>query len=153
MSERNVLLIKAGLFPVEYTSNRINIPVTKLNKMNIESTGKARFDRDINELIYKAFIVKSTNWSYEKEWRLIIDGQISNYFENKIPFPYAKTIYLGCKAENELIDNMIIIGIEIGANVEILQMDDKKFVLESSGTNSYKYKKEMMQWNNPFSLK
>ncbi len=116
--ERNEAIIKAGLFPIEYTSNRINIPVTKLNKINIDSSGRINHNSNIDELFYKTFVVKSANWNYEKEWRIIIDGQISNYFDNKIPFPYIKTIYLGCKADKELINNMITIGEEIGAEVK-----------------------------------
>lgn len=148
--ERNEAIIKAGLFPIEYTSNRINIPVTKLNQINIDSTGKISYNSNIDELFYKAFVVKSANWNYEKEWRIIIDGQISNYFDNKIPFPYIKTIYLGCKAGKELINTMIAIGEEIGAEVSILKMDGRKFRLESTGTWSYKYDREKKQWNNPY---
>ena len=150
LKERNEAIIKAGLFPIEYTSNRINIPVTKLNQINIDSSGKITYNSNIDELFYKTFVVKSANWNYEKEWRIIIDGQISNYFDNRIPFPYIKTIYLGCKADKELINTMITIGEEIGAEVNILKMDGKKFRLESTGTWSYKYDRENKQWDNPY---
>jgi hypothetical protein len=150
LSERNVAIIKAGLFPIEYTSNRINIPVTKLNKINIDPSGNITYDSNFDELFYKAFVVKSANWNYEKEWRIIVDGQISDYYDNRIPFPYIKTIYLGCKANKELISTMISIGDEIGAEVVILKMDGKKFKLESTGTWSYKYESDKRQWNNPY---
>ena len=150
ITERNEAIIKAGLFPIEYTSNRINIPVTKLNQIKLDSSGKINYNINIDEIIYKTFVVKSANWNYEKEWRIIIDGQISNYFDNKIPFPYIKTIYLGCKAEKELIDTMIAIGEEIGAVVIILKMDGRKFTLESIGTSSYKYDKQMGKLSNPY---
>lgn len=150
LSERNKAIIKAGLFPIEYTSNRVNIPVTKLNQIDIDSSGKIVYNSNIDELFYKTFVVKSVNWNYEKEWRIIIDGQISSYYDNKIPFPYIKTIYLGCKADNELINTMITIGEEIGAEVNILKMDGKKFKLESTGTWSYKYDRDKKQWNNPY---
>lgn len=45
---------------------------------------------------------------------------------------------------------MISIGEEIGAEVRILEMDEKKFRLESMGTWNYKYEKEKQQWNNPY---
>lgn len=150
LSERNIAIIKAGLFPIEYTSNRINIPVTKLNKINIDSSGNITYSSNIDELFYKTFVVKSANWNYEKEWRIIIDGRISDYFNNRIPFPYIKTIYLGCKANKELINTMISIGEEIGAEVVILKMDGKKFRLESTGTWSYKYDRNNKQWSNPY---
>lgn len=153
IEERNRAIIKAGLFPIEYTSNRINIPVTKLNQINIDSSGKIKYNSNIDELIYKTFIVKSANWSYEKEWRIIIDEQISNYFDNKIPFPYAKTIHLGCRASTELTDTMIKIVEEIGAEVNILKMNGKKFALESYRTWSYNYDMERRKWNDPYNFK
>ncbi len=150
LNERNCVAIKAGLFPVEYTSNRINIPVTKLRKINSLNSKEIISNKDIDELIYKTYIVKSANWNYEKEWRIIIDAKISNYYNNKIPFPYAKKIYLGCKADNNLIDTMMKIGEEIGVEVTILKMDNRKFILEDIGNWNYKYKKDMSTWNNPY---
>jgi hypothetical protein len=150
IKERNEAIIKAGLFPMEYTSKRINIPVTKLNQIKIDSTGKIKYNSNIDELIYKTFIVKSANWSYEKEWRIIIDEKISNHFDNKIPFPYIKKIYLGCKASNELIDTMIKIGKELEVEVILLKMSGKKFSLESIRAWEYNYKKERKYWKNPY---
>jgi len=150
LKERNEAIIKAGLFPIEYTSNRINIPVTKLDLINVDSFERIIYNSNIDELFYKTFVVKSANWNYEKEWRIIIDERISNYYDNKIPFPYVKTIYLGCKAEKELINTMINIGEDIGAEVNILKMDGKKFKLESTGTWSYKYDRDNHKWNNPY---
>lgn len=151
--ERNEAIIKAGLFPVEYTANRINIPVTKLYQINFDSNGKVKYNSNIDELIYKTFIVKSSNWSYEKEWRIIIDEQISNYFDNKIPFPYAKSIYLGCKAENDLIDTMINIGEELGIEVYLMKMDGKRFSLESIKPWYHRHDKEQKKWENPYVYK
>ncbi len=153
LKERNEAIIKAGLFPIEYTANRINIPVTKLNQIGIDTSGNIKYNSNIDELIYKTFVVKSGNWSYEKEWRIIVDEQISNYYNNKIPFPYAKTIHLGCRASKELIDTMYKIGEEIGAEVNILKMDGKKFILESTGVWKYKYEMEKKQWNDPYRFK
>lgn len=148
--EKNVALIKAGLFPVEYTCNRINIPITKLKKLEFDSQGNQGNNCNINELIYKTFIVKSANWNYEKEWRLIIDGKISNFYDNKIPFPYAKKIYLGCKANTELIDTLITIGKKNGVEVVLLKMDSKKFILEESSTPDHHFMRELKQNRNPF---
>lgn len=148
--EKNVALIKAGLFPVEYTCNRINIPISKLKKLEFDSQGNINNNCNINQLIYKTFIVKSANWNYEKEWRLIIDGKIGSFYDNKLPFPYAKKIYLGCKANPELIDSLIEIGKRIGVEVVLLKMDSKKFILEESSTSSYNFTRENKQNRNPF---
>jgi len=148
--EKNVALIKAGLFPVEYTCDRINIPTTKLKKLEIDHQGNLNYNCNIDELIYKTFIVKSANWNYEKEWRIIVDGKISNFYNNKLPFPYAKKIYLGCRAEAELKDTLIAIGKNIGVEVVLLEMDSQKFILKESGTTYYSFMREYKQSRNPF---
>lgn len=151
LTERNNAIIKAGLFPVEYTANRVNIPVSKLHKINIDASGNLTYNSNIDELFYKALLVKSANWSFEKEWRIIIDGQVSEYFGNKIPFPYIKTIYVGCKASIELIKTMTSIGTEIGAEVVFLYMNETKFHLESSALNvSYEREKHIKKFKNPY---
>lgn len=150
IDERNIAITKAGLFPVEYTSNRVNIPVTKLNKIYFDDRGQIKYNSNIDEMIYKTFIVKSSKWSYEKEWRIIIDEQVSNYYNSKIPFPYAKTIFLGCKASNDLIDTMIKIGNEINAKVFLMRTNGEKFTLESIGTWGYEFDNERRQWRNPY---
>ena len=84
LSERTKLITVAGLFPVIYTANRVNIPRTKLQKLKLDSNNELVHDSEIDALLYKTFIVKSAKWNYEKEWRIIIDGDICKYFENKL---------------------------------------------------------------------
>jgi len=96
-SYKKDLLLSAGLFPVIYSSNRVNIPKTKLNKIKIDENGNVQNNSDINSLLYKTYIIKSAKWNYEKEYRIIVDGNICNYFDNKIHFPFIKKIFLGCK--------------------------------------------------------
>ncbi|MEZ7507334.1 DUF2971 domain-containing protein [Flavobacterium sp. Arc2] len=151
LNERNQAIIRAGIFPVEYTAKRINIPFSKLEKIKIKSSGNIFYNSNIDELIYKTFLVKSANWNYEKEWRIIVDENICKYYENKIPFPYIKAIYLGSKADNELINTMIDIGKEINAEVIIVKMDGQKFILESDSTWSYEYDREKSKSNDPYS--
>jgi len=150
LEERNKLIIKAGLFPVEYKAGRINIPVTKLNNIKINEFGEISYNTNVDELIYKTYIVKSANWNYEKEWRIIIDEKIGRFYENKIPFPYIKTIYMGCKAKKELIDTMYDISLEIGAEIRLLRMDGKKFILENLSTTGYKFDRDRKKLNNPY---
>jgi len=150
IEERNETIIKAGLFPIEYTNKRINIPITLLNQINFDNNQQMNYCKKIDELIYKTYVVKSSKWSYEKEWRIIVDEKISRHFGHKIPFPYAKNIYLGCNASFELINTMIDIGKDIGANVFLLSIDGKKFSLESHFGFDFKYNREM--WTNPYSF-
>ncbi|WP_321515513.1 DUF2971 domain-containing protein [Marinifilum fragile] len=150
LKERMIATIKASLFPVEYTSQRINIPITRLRKLRIDNKGLLVKDNGIEELVYKTFIVKSSRWNYEKEWRLIVDENISNYYGNKIPFPYAKKIYLGCKASTELIETMMEIGNNLDVEVYLQKMDGKKFTLDSFKPWEYKYRQETRKWKNPY---
>lgn len=149
MAERTTLLTVAGLFPVIYTANRVNIPRTKLQQIKIDDSNNVNHNSDIDALLYKTYIVKSAKWNYEKEWRIIIDGNICKYFDHKIPFPYIKRIFLGCKMDAHNIDYLIEIAEELNVEVIIISMDDKKFVLEAQNISSYKWDKERSKWHNP----
>jgi hypothetical protein len=142
MEERIKMLILGGLFPVIYTANRVNIPKTKLNKIKLDEIGGPQHNSDIDSILYKTFIVKSAKWSYEKEWRLILDGDVCNYYDNKIPFPYIKRIFLGCKMNTYTIDTMIEIAEELGVEVIMMEMDNKKFILKENSTRWHKWYKE-----------
>ncbi len=88
INERLPATLVAGLFPVIYTSQRVKLPFTKLRKFDIHNREL------VDEILYKAYITKSTNWSYEKEWRLIVDDRVSGFYANKIHFPiYIKNIF------------------------------------------------------------
>jgi len=149
MEERIKVLILGGLFPVIYTANRVNIPKTKLNKIRFDKINEAQHNSDIDSILYKTFIVKSAKWNYEKEWRLILDGDVCNYYDNKIPFPYIKRVFLGCKMNTQTIDAMIEIVEELGVEVVMMEMDNKKFILEERRPDSYKWNKERAKWRNP----
>jgi len=148
-SNKIKLLLSAGLFPVIYTSNRVNIPKTKLRKIKIDEVGKIKHNSDIDSLLYKTYIIKSAKWNYEKEWRIIVDGDICNYFDNKIHFPYIKKIFLGCKMNTHNIDILIEIAEELNVEVVLMAMNDKKFYLEPQRLDAYKWNKERRKWRNP----
>jgi len=149
MDERIKVLILGGLFPVIYTANRVNIPKTKLDKIKLDKVGGLQHNSDIDSLLYKTFIVKSAKWNDEKEWRLILDGDVCDYYDNKIPFPYIKRIFLGCKMNTQTIDTMVEIAEELGVEVFMMEMDNNKFILEEHGPDSYKWNKERARWDNP----
>ena len=127
----------------------MNIPRTKLQEIKLDGTNNLQHYSDIDALLYKTYIVKSAKWNYEKEWRIIFDGDICDYFDNKIPFPYIKRIYLGCKMDTHNIDNMIEIADELNIEVVMMRMDDKKFLLEAHNVSFYKWDKERSKWSNP----
>ena len=150
MDERTRVALFGGLFPVIYTASRVNIPKTKLRRIKLDSKGNLQHDNDIDAILYKTYIVKSAKWSYEKEWRFILDGDVCNYYDNKVPFPYIKRIFLGCKMNDKTVDTMIEIAAEVGAEVVMMVMDPRKFVLEENSVSSYEWNKQRARWNNPF---
>ncbi len=149
MEERITTLILGGLFPVIYTANRVNIPKTKLKKIKLDEISGLPHDIEIDSILYKTFIVKSAKWNYEKEWRLILDSDVCNYYDNKIPFPYIKRLYLGCKMNSQTLDMMIEIAEELGVEIVMMEMCNKKFLLESSSLDLYKWRKEFRKERNP----
>ena len=151
INERLKAAIQGGLFSVIYSSQRVNFPTTKLLKLKVKDIGIQQNRNDIDILLYKTFIIKSTNWSYEKEWRLILDGKIPDHFENKIPFPYIKRIYLGCMMDSQTMTTMIEIAKELNIEIFFLTMDNKKFMLEENDISILSYRKEKQIPNNPFS--
>lgn len=144
LQERLMVITKGCLLPVIYTSQRVNIPYTKLKKY--------KFDKreEIIKLLYDAYITKSTIWSYENEWRLVVDNKIARYYDNKIPFPYIKKIYLGCKMEKPYLDELIYIADELGVEIEMMKMESNKFDMVESSMLSYKWNKKMKSFNLPY---
>ena len=150
MDERIKVLILAGLFPVIYTAIRVNIPKTKLQKIKLDNDGQLQHNSDIDSLLYKTYIVKSAKWNYEKEWRIIIDGKVCDYYDNKIPFPYIKRMFLGCKMKTPTKDTMIEIAEGLGAEVVLMELDNEKFILEEHRNDHYKWEKEWTTRQDPF---
>ena len=150
MDERIKVVILGGLFPVIYTASRVNIPKTKLQNIKFDKNNWLQHNSDIDSILYKTYIVKSAKWNYEKEWRIILDGDVCNYYDNKIPFPYIKRVFLGCKMATQTMETMIEIAEELGAEVVMMEMDNKKFILEEHRTDSYKWEKEWTKRKDPF---
>jgi hypothetical protein len=146
LEERLLATIKGGLFPIIYTSNRVRLPYTKLKKLN---PSKRNF---VEELLYKAYITKSTNWSYENEWRLIVDEEISEYFGNKIPFPFIKRIFLGCNIPEMHKKLLIDIGKEHNVEVRLMHMEQSKFRLDYKFSDQYDFMEEMKRNKNPYNV-
>jgi len=150
LEERIQMIIKAGLFPVQYTSKRVNVPMKILRQSKDITLKGTSTTRSINELIFKTYIVKSPSWNYEKEWRLIIDNEVCQYYDNKIPFPYIKSIYVGCRASNELENKLRNIGDDLNVEVKKMHMSGGKFILESYNDWDLEFRRKYKKEKNPF---
>lgn len=94
-------MIKNGLFPVHYTSRLCQIEPATAYKVALDKYCRSYANNnDVQAL--RTILTKDLPWQYEKEWRLIVDSSTSNYYNNKIYFPFAKRIYLGNGVSIEL---------------------------------------------------
>ena len=93
-----------AIFPVVYDDERANnIVMTIVSDFIAQaiygiSSGQLKADRS-NYI--RMFLTKETKWSYQKEWRIIGDGN------TRIQAPKIKTIYLGENVSKENRDAML----------------------------------------------
>lgn len=111
-------LLKNFIFPVIYQTNYCS---ELLGVKDFALTNPYSF------LYY--FIIKSNEWKYEKEWRLIdIDNKLVSKQEPKITLK-PKAIYLGAKISRENRENLIKISKEKGLIIYQMRMKDDAFQL------------------------
>lgn len=67
------------------------------NKSRMTPREKILLEKEIVE----SFVCKSSAWSYEHEWRIVIPEEISSVWNNFIPFPYASKVFLGAKMSED----------------------------------------------------
>ena len=121
--------LEVGLFPVSYSNKRIMISKTLLNSLISNSNKNTLENSKYKEAIIKSFITKSTVWSYEKEWRLIVDDEICEYYKNKIPFPFIKSIIIGLKASKKLTKRLYDIAKLLDVEVYKIKETDENYDL------------------------
>jgi hypothetical protein len=113
------------------------IPFTKHEKIEFEKN------------ILLSFITKSSSWSYENEWRLILSNNICEIYENKIPFFPIKAIYNGCRMAKDNKEFIYQMAQRKGIEVYDMTMHDYQFRLEeickSTDIKGYFEHKKLMQ--------
>lgn len=124
-SEENAIM--SSLFPCLYKSTPNFIAPLIFYKY---AMGKG-FTRQQNinfqkELMY-SYIYKSSAWSYEHEWRLILPQKYSEIWNHLIPFPYAKRIYLGVNMPLENKEYMYRLSERLGIEVNDSELDHYKY--------------------------
>ena len=95
-----------GLFPVVYSEERPLIPNQFLDSGFLNEIENNRKTPDsILEDVFYGLLVKSIDWSYEKEWRIIIKSSLLNDSKLKIP---PRKVFLGAnikeKTKEKLLD-------------------------------------------------
>lgn len=116
------LLNRLLFFPVQYSKKRPQITRTLSN--NITRDDKKTSHISLSNLL-QCLLIKSEEWRYEKEWRLIKMGNVSPISK----FPNPSKIFLGCNINEH--NKKLLIEIAKEKNIPIFQMrlepDEYKF--------------------------
>jgi len=117
---------------IEDIRNRSIYPVYYSNEL-FDATD---FLSETNNIYYPiiASLYKAEEWSYEKEWRLIIAGGIMEEDQNW-QMPKAKAVYLGSRIKDEDKNKIIAIAKETKLEVFQMKLAASSFKLESTRIN------------------
>lgn len=138
--------VKTGLFPVKYTSRVPQLSIKQILK-SIDNNQKLTSNHSIAKTSRKALIAKSALWNYEKEWRLIVENERVDLFNNgSVPFPYATSIYMGCRIDPALKTHLVTLAQRKKLEVFETYQNDERFVLDIRSTNINKLKEDAV-WN------
>ena len=142
-------MILGGLLPCIYSAKQLVLSKRKFYKYvkRIPFTKHEKIEFEKNILL--SFITKSSSWSYENEWRLILSNNICEIYENKIPFFPIKAIYNGCRMAKDNKEFIYQMAQRKGIEVYDMTMHDYQFRLEeickSTDIKGYFEHKKLMQ--------
>ncbi|MGL4571843.1 MAG: DUF2971 domain-containing protein [Clostridium sp.] len=106
------------VYPVIYTEN-----ISDLTKDMINSNPYG---------ILKRFMTKYKAWEYEKEWRIIYKNNDPSTIGGNSEFAKIKSIYLGCKIEDENKKAIIRLAKSKGVKIYQCSMRSDKYELNSN---------------------
>lgn len=132
-------MVLGGLLPCDYSSKPKLISKQKIYKYvkNIPFTQHEQIE--FEHSVMMSFLRKSTAWSYEKEWRLILPLELCEIYDNMIPFYPIKSIYLGCRMKNDNKEFIYRMAKRKGIDVYSMYLYDDKFEMDYAriDTDSY----------------
>jgi hypothetical protein len=123
-------IIKCGLFPVIYTSR-----VPKLTLQDFKNLKFSGEDLEITPYVlkksYKALITKSKFWSYEKEWRVIINekNEVQLSYET-LPFLNIEAIFLGCRMKPNIKKSLVQFAEINNIDIFLAKQSNERFELD-----------------------
>ena len=125
-------MVLGGLLPCSYGTKQIMLSKQKMYKYvkNISFTQHERIE--FEKSIILAFLMKSSSWSYENEWRLILPLDICEIYENMIPFFPIKAIYLGCKMPTDNREFMYRLAQRKEIEIYDMGLHEYRFELEGA---------------------
>ncbi len=107
--------IKNLILPVIYSNNIIDLSEDILN--------------DNYSAIFKGALIKSNDWIYEKEWRILYKNTKIDKDGFLIKFPRVKSIYLGCNVNKNDKKTITELANEKGIDLYQMKMKKDKFEL------------------------
>ncbi|AIL70781.1 DUF2971 domain-containing protein [Vibrio vulnificus] len=109
---------------------RMLYPVIYSNSM-FDASGIFSRNKTVNNILYinQAALIKSREWQYEKEWRLVFgNGTLAEEIGYQVP--KAKFVILGTKIAKEDADKIIEICDRKGIEVKQMQMSPVRYELD-----------------------
>lgn len=138
-NDKSSTILLNRFFPVKYTSKVPKISKTHLIKKNM-FTSQVAYD---NKKLH-AITNKDQNWSYEGEWRLILDKK--NKYGFKFEFPFASKIICGYNMKREDINRLHQIAVD--KNIDLQIKHKSKYVKGSFLYTYEEYLEELDRENN-----
>lgn len=116
MRYRDLLTAQLMLFPVSYSNERPLLSKALFDSKNAYKYLKSKkLPPQAMEKLMNGLLVKSTDWEYEKEWRIF---QITSETTMKLPKP--RKLFLGANMEEEAKQKLILIAKE--KHIPVFQM-------------------------------
>ncbi|MBN7818077.1 DUF2971 domain-containing protein [Algoriphagus pacificus] len=127
--------MKCAIYPITYTAKNPTIPAAELLRLN-HFQQDVKISKKIRKAILRTYTTKSAFWSYEKEWRIILDLNESYFQINRtIPFLKIKKIYLGCRIDHGIKKSIVNISDKMNIEVIATTKSDSSFKLQARNAN------------------
>ncbi len=95
--------ILCGMYPVSYTSRVPMLGYRDFSSAIKNMDGDYEWSNHTHRKLFKMVLTKSRFWSYENEWRLVLDANIGDLIMNQsLPFFKVDSIYLGCRMKSDI---------------------------------------------------
>lgn len=123
-------MVRGGLLPCSYGAKQITLGKRKMYKYvrNLSLTPYEQME--FEKSIILSFLTKSSSWSYENEWRLILPLDICEIYRNMIPFFPIKAIYIGCRMSEDNREYIYSFAKRKGIEIYDMYMHEYRFELE-----------------------
>lgn len=132
-------MLMGGLLPCSYGARQITLGRRKMYKYANGLSFTPYEQMEFEKSIILSFLNKSSSWSYENEWRLILPLDVCEIYRNMIPFFTIKAIYIGCRMPADNFDFMLRLAQRKGIEIYDMSMHEYRFELEDFPINIEKH--------------